>query len=287
MTMALEFPPGTREPEGRYVEAAGVRVHYHDIGSGEPLVFCIGQGAGTSAWVVYHRVVPALSARYRCILVDQPGYGKSDPIVVGGESRSTMYARTLDGVLGALGVDAATILDMSFGAQTGQVLAIDFPRRVKRLVLHASGLAGPTLFGHPPASSHGFIAMYEAFAAPSMATMRGMMDAFLYEGKQYSDADLLLADRLAAWTSRPELDEARKKSQNVQRDVSAQLPGLKVPVLQLHGRNDLIAPLESALRLFNYLSDSRLIVLSKCGHWIAYERPDLFARYVTDFIEHG
>jgi 2-hydroxy-6-oxonona-2,4-dienedioate hydrolase len=271
----------------KYVQAGSLRVHYNEAGSGEPLIFCIGQGAGTSAWVVYHRVIEQLAQRFRCLLIDQPGYGKSDPVVVKGESRSTMYARTVRDVMDALEIDAATIVDMSFGAQTAQALAIDYPERAKRLVLHASGVGGPSLFGQAPMASQAFVAMYAAFAEPNLATMRGMMNAFLFNGAQYGDDDLMLQARVDAWTSRPELDEARRASENVQRDVSASLVTIKVPVIQLHGRNDLIAPLESALRLFNYLPNSRLVLFSQCGHWIPVEKPAEFARYVTDFVLYG
>ena len=271
----------------KYVQAGPLRVHYNEAGSGEPLIFCEGQGAGTSAWVVYHRVVEPLSQRFRCLLLDQPGYGKSDPIVVKGESRSTMYARTVRDFIDALGIDTATIVDMSFGAQTAQAFAVDYPERAKRLVLHASGIGGPTLFGHPPFASQAFVAMYAAFAEPSLATMRGMMDAFLYNGAQYSDEELMLQARVDAWTSRPQLDEARKASENVRRDLGANLGKLTLPIIQLHGRNDLIAPLESALHLFNHLSNSRLILFSQCGHWIPVEKPAEFARYVTDFMLNG
>ena len=271
----------------KYVQAGSLRVHYNEAGSGEPLIFCIGQGAGTSAWVVYHRVIEQLAQRFRCLLIDQPGYGKSDPVVVKGESRSTMYARTVRDVMDALEIDAATIVDMSFGAQTAQALAIDYPERAKRLVLHASGVGGPSLFGQAPMASQAFVAMYAAFAEPNLATMRGMMNAFLFNGAQYGDDDLMLQARVDAWTSRPELDEARRASENVQRDVSASLGTIKVPVIQLHGRNDLIAPLESALRLFNYLPNSRLVLFSQCGHWIPVEKPAEFARYVTDFVLYG
>jgi 2-hydroxy-6-oxonona-2,4-dienedioate hydrolase len=277
----------TEAATSAYVQAGALRVHYNEAGSGEPLVFCIGQGAGTSAWVVYHRVVEELAQQFRCLLVDQPGYGKSDPIVVKGESRSTMYARTVRDVMDALDIEAATIVDMSFGAQTAQAFAIDYPGRAERLVLHASGIGGPSLFGHPPMASQAFVAMYGAFADPSLATMRAMMNAFLYDGAQYSDDELMLAARLEAWTTRPQLDEARRASENIQRDVSTSLATVKIPVLQLHGRNDLIAPLENALRLFNYFANSKLIVFSQCGHWIPVEKPNEFTRYVKDFVLHG
>lgn len=274
----------TEGATSRFVQAGSLRVHYNEAGTGSPLIFCEGQGAGTSAWVVYHRVLPMLSEHFRCLLLDQPGYGKSDPIVVKGESRSTMYARTVRDFMDALKIDKATIVDMSFGAQTAQVFAIEHPERVEKLVLHASGMPGATLFGHPPASNFAFVAMNAAFAAPSLDTMRAMMHAFLFNGSSYSDEDLLLKSRLQSWLDRPELDAARKRSESVQRDLTADLHRISHPVLQLHGRNDLIAGLEGAVRLLNYLSDSRLIVFNRCGHWIPVERPDEFAGYVTEFL---
>ena len=275
----------TESETSRYVQAGSLRLHYNDAGSGKPLIFCEGQGAGTSAWVVYHRALPMLAKRFRCLLLDQPGYGKSDPIVVKGESRSTMYARSVRHFMDALHIDKATIVDMSFGAQTAQVFAIENPERVERLILHASGVPGPTLFGHPPQSNFAFVAMNAAFAKPSLETMRAMMHAFFFNGASYSDEELLLESRLQSWLSRPELEAARKQSESVQRDVSAELARITQPVLQMHGRNDLISSLEGAVRLLNYLSDSRLIVFNRCGHWIPFERPDEFARYVTEFVE--
>jgi len=128
--------------------------------------------------------------------------------------------------------------------------------------------------------------MYAAFADPSLATMRGMMNAFLYDGARYGDDDLMLQARVDAWTSRPELDEARRASENVQRDsLRSSLPSrfrsCRCTAATIH------RPLENALRLFNYLPNSRLVLFSQCGHWIPVEKPDEFVRYVTDFVQHG
>jgi 2-hydroxy-6-oxonona-2,4-dienedioate hydrolase len=275
----------TEANTSRYVQAGPIRVHYNEAGTGESLIFCEGQGPGTSAWVVYHRVIGPLSQHFRCLLLDQPGYGKSDVVVVKGESRSTMYARTVRDFMNALDIEKATIVDMSFGAQTAQVFAIENPECVNKLVLHASGMPGPTLFGHHP--SEGLLVMAEAFANPTMETIRKMMNCFLYNGQQYSDEELMLRERLEAWLSRPEQDEARRCSDSIQRDLSADLHKIRVPVLQIHGRNDRVSPLESALRLLNYLPDSRLVVLNHCGHWIPFEKPQEFCRLIIDFVKNA
>jgi pimeloyl-ACP methyl ester carboxylesterase len=276
--------PLTEAGTSRYVQAGPIRVHYNEAGTGDPIIFCEGQGPGTSAWVVYHKVVGRLSERYRCLLLDQPGYGKSDAVTVTTESRSTMYARTVRDFMDALGIEKATLIDMSFGAQTAQVFAIENPSRVNKLVLHASGVGGALALAHTPAE--GLFVMAETFENPTLASMRKMMNCFLYEGDQYSDEDLMLQARLDAWLSRPDAQEARRNSKSIQRDLSADLHKITVPVLQIHGRNDRIAHLESALRLLSLLPDSRLMVFNHCGHWVPIERPDEFCRLVLDFLAH-
>jgi pimeloyl-ACP methyl ester carboxylesterase len=127
--------------------------------------------------------------------------------------------------------------------------------------------------------------MRPAFENPTRDTLRAMMDCFLYDGPaRYTDEDLLLAQRVEAWRSRPDQREAWRNSQSIQRDLTADLHKIEVPVLQIHGRNDRVAPLESALRLLNLLPDSRLMIFNHCGHWVPFERPDEFCRLVTAFL---
>ena len=147
---------------------------------------------------------------------------------------------------------------------------------MNKLVLHASGVGGALALAHTPAE--GLFVMAETFEDPTLASMRKMMNCFLYEGDQYSDEDLLLQARLDAWLGRPDAQEARRNSKSIQRDLSADLHQITVPVLQLHGRNDRIAHLESALRLLSLLPDSRLMVFNHCGHWVPIERPAEFCR---------
>lgn len=275
----------TEQSTSRFLQLPSLRVHYNEAGQGEPLVFCVGNGPGTSGWVVHHKVFARLAEHFRCLLLDPPGYGRSDPVVLKGESRSTLYARTVREFLDALGIEKATIVDMSFGAQTGQVFAIEYPERVHKLVLHACSVRMPAIFFNQP--TEGATTLARAFAEPSLESMRAMMHSFLYNGSSYTDEQLMLRERLDAWLSRPELDEARRKSDNIQRNVNLELGTIKAPCLLMYGRDDrVLGGVEGALALLNHLHDARLVILNKCGHWIPFERPDEFSRLVIDFVRH-
>lgn len=275
----------TEQGTSKYQQLGSLTVHYNEAGEGEPLIFCVGNGPGTSGWVVYHKVFGPLSQHFRCLLLDPPGYGKSDAIVVNGESRSTMYARAVREFMDALHIEKATLVDMSFGAQTAQVFAIENPGRVSKLVLHACCVRMPPIFFNAP--TEGAAALANAFAKPTLESMRAMMHSFLYNGAAYSDAELMLKERLDAWLARPELEEARRKSENLQRNVNNDLGKIKAPCLLIFGRDDrVLGGPEGALVLLNYLHDARLVILNKCGHWVPFERPDEFSRLVVDFVKH-
>ena len=277
--------PLTEKATSKYQQLETLKVHYNEAGEGEPLIFCVGNGPGTSAWVVYHRVFESLAQHFRCLLLDPPGYGKSDPVVLKGESRSTMYARTVRQFMDALKIDKATIVDMSFGAQTGQVFGIEYPDRARKLVLHACGVRMPAVFFNQP--TEGVLALANAFVDPTLETMRAMMHSFLYKGDSYSDEELMLKARLESWRARPELEQARKQSDNIQRNVNNDLPKIKAPCLLIYGRDDrVLGGPEGALVLLNYLHDARLVILNKCGHWVPFERPDEFTRLVIDFVKY-
>jgi pimeloyl-ACP methyl ester carboxylesterase len=62
------------------------------------------------------------------------------------------------------------------------------------------------------------------------------------------------------------------------------LEGLRNQVLILHGRNDLIVPLDTSMRLHRLIADSDLHVFSRCGHWSHLDRADDFNAMTIRFF---
>ena len=92
------------------------RIHYNDAGHGaETVVMLHGSGPGATGWANFSRnVEPLVEAGYRVLLVDCPGWGKSDPVVNTG-SRSELNARVLRAVLDALDIERVHIIGNSMG----------------------------------------------------------------------------------------------------------------------------------------------------------------------------
>ena len=68
----------TDEYQGLFADADGTKLHYYDVGQGEPLILLHGGGAGASGLSNWRRNIGPLSKHFRVLTVDQPGYGLSD-----------------------------------------------------------------------------------------------------------------------------------------------------------------------------------------------------------------
>jgi haloalkane dehalogenase len=75
--MRPAWVPGELYPfEDRYAEVAGSVVHYVDEGAGPPLLLL----HGNPTWsFLYREIISGLRDRYRCLAVDYPGFGLSEP----------------------------------------------------------------------------------------------------------------------------------------------------------------------------------------------------------------
>ena len=78
MTVTVDF-----DSTSRFALAGGMRLHYHEAGpaagadGGMPVVILHGGGPGASAWSNFGRNLPVFAARFRTLMLDQPGFGSS------------------------------------------------------------------------------------------------------------------------------------------------------------------------------------------------------------------
>jgi len=108
----------------------GIDLYYEEHGRGEPLLLIMGLAADSRAWMFQ---LPDFSARYRTIIFDNRGVGRSakppGPYSIHG------MADDADGLLRALEVERAHVVGVSMGGMIAQELALRHPQRVRGLVL--------------------------------------------------------------------------------------------------------------------------------------------------------
>ena len=262
-----------------------IRVHYNEAGTGDPVIFLHGSGPGASSWSNFARNVGPFSEKYRALLMDQPGYNKTDTVVIGpDQTRSQINGNAVVGLMDALGLEKASFVGNSMGGATALNVAVDFPDRVDKLVLMGSGSGGgANIFSQQP--TEGSKVLNEVFDEPSVAGFRKLINIMLYDGSQVSDE--ILEQRYQSTVGNMAHVEARAKSNNAQRDISVQIPGITAPTLIIHGLNDRVVPFENSLKLLASIPNSRLVVFQRCGHWAQFEHAAEFNRVVLDFLDNN
>ncbi|MCL2657621.1 MAG: alpha/beta fold hydrolase [Betaproteobacteria bacterium] len=279
----------TEESTSRFVrvrlDEGELQLHYNDTGAGSSVVVMLhGSGPGASGWANFNRnVEPLVAAGFRVILLDCPGWSKSDTIVCTG-SRSDLNARALKAVLDKLELDRVHIIGNSMGGHSAVAFALANPSRIDKLILMGGGTGGPSQF--VPMPTEGIKLLQGLYRNPTIENLKKMMEVFVYDTSNLTDA--LFQARLDNMLNRREHLENFVKSlaANPKQypDQGARLSEIKSPTLIIWGRDDRFVPMDVGLRLLAGLPKAELHVFSRCGHWAQWEHAEKFNRMVLDFL---
>ena len=268
----------------RFVDVNGIRVHYQEGGdrNAPAMVLLHGFASSTLVWSkVFLRLV---AAGFHVIAVDMLGFGYS------GKPRNGEYtiagqASLLIGLLDRLNIKRATLVGSSYGGAVATTCALDYPQRVKKLVLIG------TVSNNRPLT-------YKLMRVFSSPVFGDVVSPLLIGSRR------LLRRRMKRVYDRHEwvLDERRVEARHLplrasgtQRAIIRTVRGwdaerisrdahlIRQPTLLIWGENDQEIPLADGERLHEQIPGSRLIVFRNCGHIPHEEYPEAFTNVVADF----
>ena len=263
-----------------------LQLHYNDCGSGaETVVMLHGSGPGASGWANFNRnVEPLVAAGYRVILMDCPGWSKSDPIVCTG-SRSDLNGRALKGLLDELKLERVHVIGNSMGGHSAVAFALANPGRVGKLVLMGGGTGGPSQFVAMP--TEGIKLIQALYREPSIENLKKMMAVFVFDSSSLTEE--LYQARLDNMLARRDHLENFVKSfaANPKQftDYGPRLGEVTAPTLIIWGRDDRFVPMDIGLRLLWGMPNAELHIFNRCGHWAQWEHAAKFNRMVRDFLQ--
>lgn len=264
-----------------------LQLHYNDLGQGaQTVVMLHGSGPGTSGWANFNRnLEPLLEAGYRVILLDCPGWSKSDPIVCKG-SRSDLNATALKGLVDALELDRVHLIGNSMGGHSAVAFALSYPERVGKLVLMGGGTGGASPF--VPMPTEGIKLLNGLYREPTIDNLKKMMNVFVFDPSELTEE--LFQTRLDNMLARRDHLEnfVASLAANPKQfpDFGPRLGEIRAQTLIVWGRNDRFVPMDAGLRLLAGIPNSTLHVFNNCGHWAQWEHAAAFNRLVLDFLRH-
>jgi 4,5:9,10-diseco-3-hydroxy-5,9,17-trioxoandrosta-1(10),2-diene-4-oate hydrolase len=270
------------------VRANGADVFVTDTGGDAPAVVLLhGGGPGASGLSNYSRNTEALSRRFRVLVPDMPGYGRSSKHVDHSDPFGYL-ADTIRGVLDELGIGRAHLVGNSYGGAAALRLALDTPQRVGKLVLMGPGGIGTTR-GLPTDGLKSLLSYY-GDEGPSREKLATFIRTYLvYDGAAVPDE---LIDLRYQASIDPEVvanPPLRRPSglrtlwrMDLTRDK--RLRRLATPTLVLWGRDDKVNRPAGGPMLLNLMPNAELVMTSHTGHWMQWERAGLFNELVTEFL---
>jgi pimeloyl-ACP methyl ester carboxylesterase len=268
----------------RFADVDGVRVHYQESGpaTGAPLILIHGFASSTLVW---SKVFLELAAKgFRVIAPDLLGYGYS------AKPRNFHYtigaqARMVDRLLEKLALDRATIVGSSYGGAIAATLALDYPKRVEKLVLVGAVTNNkPTkyllmrLFGSP---------LIGDIVSPFLLSSRRLLKRRMR--KVYDRHSWVLDDSRVEARHQPLRTAATHRAiirtvrhwdaDRIQREAHL----ITQPTLLLWGDNDSEVPVHNGEQLRDAIRNARLILFRDCGHLPHEEFPKGFTEVVSNF----
>ena len=283
MTTHTELP-SMRES---LLDVAGKKIFVAETGDGPPVLLLHGGGPGASGISNYHRNIAELAKEYRVIVPDLPGYGRSTKGVDGADPFGYL-ADAIRGLLDQLGLDKAHFVGNSYGGACALRLALDTPDRVDRMVLMGPGGIGTTRALPTPGLNS--LLNYYSGDGPS----RLKLEKFIRNHLVFNAADVpdSVIDARYAASIDPEVVAApplrRPKSlrtlwkMDFTRD--ARLSRLPVPTLVLWGAADQVNRPSGGRMLAERMPNCDLYEVANTGHWVQFERAELFNRLCADFL---
>jgi 4,5:9,10-diseco-3-hydroxy-5,9,17-trioxoandrosta-1(10),2-diene-4-oate hydrolase len=269
-----------------------IRVGNRDIavterGSGEPVVLLHGGGPGASGMSNYVRNVDVLAERFRVIVPDMPGYGRSSKRLDHDDPFGDL-ASAVRGLLDALGVEQAHLVGNSYGGAAALRLALDSPDRVDRMVLMGPGGIG-TSRGLPTAGLKKLLGYYGG-TGPSRAKLDDFIRTCLvFDGTSVPAS--VIDERYQASidsevVANPPLRRPGSLKTLLRMDFTRdrRLSSLRTPTLVLWGAQDRVNRSSGGPMLARRMPDCDLYTVANTGHWVQWERAELFNTLTTAFL---
>ena len=234
---------------GSKAKLNGVEIYYEVFGKGEPLLLLHGNNESISS---FRAQIDEFRKYYKVIAVDSRGQGKST--INKQEMNYELMAKDMNALLEHLNIDSVHVVGWSDGGNTGLIMAMQYPDKVKTL-----STMGANLFYKKGV-------LEKKFKRNHKLTIRLVQIIAFFNPKM--------------WKTKVKVAKMTLKYPNIN---PQELVKIHIPVLVMAGENDVITYAHTKL-IADSIKDSELLILKGAGHYAPQKKSKYFNEEVLAFI---
>jgi len=268
-------------PHRKVMDMGNYKMHYINIGQGEPVVMVHGFADSTYSW--HENIKTLLEAGFRVIFVDQPGHGRTEmppePYIYFIENQASEILKLTN----ALQLERFNLVGQSLGGVITLYISFNYPQKLQKAIV-----INPPVFGPPHRLALTYPGMaYLASAFAGRWTLKFNLKSVYYDDNKVDD---ILIDEYTRPTQKPGfwkmLSSLSNQCFSSEFDrMSKNYHQTSMPLLIIWGEQDEWIPLEIASRLHEEIINSRLVTLRNCGHNSHQECSDRVNPIILEFLK--
>jgi pimeloyl-ACP methyl ester carboxylesterase len=249
-------------------------VHYEVYGRGQPVILLHGW---LGSWALWQDTMAYLGAYYRTYALDFWGFGES------GKKRESYtvqdFVNLVDQFMDRLGIERAPLVGHSMGGTVSLSVAVQYPRRVSKVVVVGSPMVGSSLS----------TLLKLLGLRPIAVVLFNMMWAFRMGMRVYSP--LICRDpRFPAMMdkdlSRTTVESFLLSIASLHRtDLRPILPQVKIPAMGMYGSKDIIVSPTQWKPMLEGISHARIEQFPQAGHFIMLDDSNPFMNRLKEFLD--
>jgi pimeloyl-ACP methyl ester carboxylesterase len=270
-----------------HVQVGDINIAYKRFGQGKPVLFISGTSQTKDVWEP--TLLSQLAATNHTVIVfDNRGIGETS---IGTQPFSIeQFANDTAGLLDALQIEKTDVLGASLGSFVAQELALNYPEKVDRLILHATYCGGnEAIYASGEAAELVMILASAQVLQNMTAEEQAMVLAqimfppeWLEEHPEILNTVIQLAPSRSAT---PEIIQQQGLASGTWKGSCDRLANITQPTLLIVGDQDVVLPSANAVMMAQRIPHSWLVIIQGTGHGMAWQVPNEFSAIVQTFLE--
>lgn len=258
----------------------GININYRVQGRGEPLVLISGYSVTHTAWMFQTR---AFKRYFHVITFDNRGVGKTDK--PSGAYSTKMMADDTVGLMDYLGIKKAHILGIAMGGMIAQVLAINYPERINKLILASTHAGGDDVFTPEFLKALRTVDSYTEDAVRRIRKIANTLYPLSCNKRLYRIiGGLMMGIQVRFMDTKGLLGQMEASSGHNTLDS---LHTITAPTLVITGGKDRIIKPSSSEVMAKLIPNAKLVRVEGGSHALNAEMSGRFNKEVLDFLRFG